>query len=167
MLLHRGSTVDSPGTHPSGLTPSCTEVTAAAAAGSLAGMERATTRAEPPIDVLIVGAGISGISMAAHLQMLCPGTSFTMLDRRDELGGTWDLFRYPGVRSDSDMHSLGFRFEPWVHDKAIADGEAIREYLHRVVDERGIRPHIRFGSRVCCNVSERNGLPRSSGQPTS
>src|SRR5687768_9719203 len=99
-------------------------------------------------DVLIVGAGISGISMAAHMKMLCPKLSFAMLDRRDKLGGTWDLFRYPGVRSDSDMHSLGFRFEPWIHDKAIADGEAIREYLDRVVDERGIRPHIRFGSKV-------------------
>jgi cation diffusion facilitator CzcD-associated flavoprotein CzcO len=80
--------------------------------------------------------------------MLCPDLGFAILDRRDELGGTWDLFRYPGVRSDSDMHSLGFRFEPWIHDQAIADGAAIREYLHRVVDERGIRPHIRFGSKV-------------------
>jgi monooxygenase len=99
-------------------------------------------------DVLIVGAGISGISMAAHLQRLCPNLSFAMLERREALGGTWDLFRYPGVRSDSDMHSLGFRFEPWIHDKAIADGEAIREYLHRVVAERGIDRHIRFGTRV-------------------
>ena len=101
-----------------------------------------------PLDVLIVGAGISGISMAAHLKLLCPGMRFAMLDRRDQIGGTWDLFRYPGVRSDSDMHSLGFCFEPWIDDKAIADGEAIRKYLHRVVDERGIRPHIRFGARV-------------------
>ncbi len=111
-------------------------------------MEGPETRTAPPVDVLIVGAGISGISMAAHLKMLSPGLTFTMLDRRDEIGGTWDLFRYPGVRSDSDMHSLGFRFEPWIHDKAIADGEAIREYLERVVDERGIQPHIRFGSKV-------------------
>src|SRR6187551_3416127 len=99
-------------------------------------------------DVLIVGAGISGISMAAHMKMLCPTRTFAILERRDSLGGTWDLFRYPGVRSDSDMHSLGFRFEPWIHDKAIADGEAIREYLHRVVEERGIGPHIRFGSKA-------------------
>jgi cation diffusion facilitator CzcD-associated flavoprotein CzcO len=81
--------------------------------------------------------------MAAHLKMLSPGTSFAMLERRNDIGGTWDLFRYPGVRSDSDMHSLGFRFEPWLHDKAIADGEAIREYLDHVVEERGIRPLIR------------------------
>ena len=99
-------------------------------------------------DLLIVGAGISGISMAAHMQKLCPGLTFAMLERRDNLGGTWDLFRYPGVRSDSDMHSLGFRFEPWIHDEAIADGEAIREYLHRVVTTRGIDRHIRFGTKV-------------------
>ncbi|HYD24571.1 MAG TPA: NAD(P)/FAD-dependent oxidoreductase [Croceibacterium sp.] len=99
-------------------------------------------------DVLIVGAGISGISMAAHLKMMCPELTFAMLERRDRLGGTWDLFRYPGVRSDSDMHTLGFRFEPWIHPKAIADAEAIREYLQRVVSERGIDRHIRFGTRV-------------------
>jgi len=103
---------------------------------------------EPQIDVAIVGAGISGISMAAHMQTLCPGTSFTMFERRDELGGTWDLFRYPGVRSDSDMHTLGFRFEPWIHEKAIADGEAILDYLNRIVSERGIDKHIRFGSKI-------------------
>lgn len=106
------------------------------------------TTGQPGIDVAIVGAGISGISMAAHLQMMCPDRSFTLLERRDEIGGTWDLFRYPGVRSDSDMHSLGFRFEPWVHEKAIADGEAILGYLGRVAVERGIDRHIRFGSKV-------------------
>src|SRR5688572_7225784 len=111
-------------------------------------MEAPETPAEPPVDVLIVGAGISGISMAAHLKMLCPGLTFAMLERRDDLGGTWDLFRYPGVRSDSDMHTLGFRFEPWIHDQAIADGEAIREYLHEVVHSRGIDRHIRFATRV-------------------
>src|SRR6187402_2933147 len=100
------------------------------------------------LDVLVVGAGISGISMAAHMKMMCPDLSFAMVERRSRLGGTWDLFRYPGVRSDSDMHSLGFRFEPWIHDKAIADGEAIREYLARVVEERGIDRHIRFRTRV-------------------
>jgi cation diffusion facilitator CzcD-associated flavoprotein CzcO len=105
------------------------------------------TRA-PDIDVAIVGAGISGISMAAHMKVMCPGTSFALIERRAEIGGTWDLFRYPGVRSDSDIHSLGFRFEPWVHEKAIADGEAILEYLNRVVKEHGIERHIRFGSKV-------------------
>ena len=100
------------------------------------------------IDVAIIGAGISGISMAAHMKTMCPGTSFAMFERRERLGGTWDLFRYPGVRSDSDMHTLGFRFEPWIHEKAIADGDAILEYLERIVTERGIDRHIRFGSKV-------------------
>jgi monooxygenase len=100
------------------------------------------------IDVAIIGAGISGISMAAHMQTMCPGTSFALFERRAELGGTWDLFRYPGVRCDSDMHSLGFRFEPWLHEKAIADGEAILDYLNRIVRERRIDRHIRFGTNV-------------------
>lgn len=103
---------------------------------------------QPDIDVAIVGAGISGISMAAHMKMMCPGRSFAILERRSSIGGTWDLFRYPGVRSDSDMHTLGFRFEPWIHEKAIADAPAIRDYLDRIVRERGILEHIRFDTRV-------------------
>ena len=99
-------------------------------------------------DVLIVGAGISGIGMAAHLQAKCPGKTYAILERRANLGGTWDLFQYPGIRSDSDMHTLGFEFEPWKHEKAIADGPAIIEYLNRIADERGIRPNIRFGHKV-------------------
>ncbi|WEK45905.1 MAG: NAD(P)/FAD-dependent oxidoreductase [Candidatus Andeanibacterium colombiense] len=99
-------------------------------------------------DVLIVGAGISGISMAAHLKMLCPTRSFAIAERRGDLGGTWDLFRYPGIRSDSDMHSFGFRFEPWIDEQSIADGKNILDYLNRVVDERGIREHIAFGQKV-------------------
>ena len=118
-------------------------VTEPVAAGNLPRMA-----GREPLDVLIVGAGISGISMAAHLKMMCAEMTFAMLERRDAIGGTWDLFRYPGVRSDSDMHSLGFRFEPWPDDKAIAGGEAIRAYLGRVVAERGIAAHIRFGTRV-------------------
>ena len=102
----------------------------------------------PDIDVAIVGAGISGIGMAAHMQVLCPHRSFTVIERRAGIGGTWDLFRYPGVRSDSDMHTLGFAFEPWRHEKSIADGAAILEYLNRIADERAIRRHIRFGSKV-------------------
>jgi cation diffusion facilitator CzcD-associated flavoprotein CzcO len=101
-----------------------------------------------PLDVIIVGAGISGIGMAAHLKEKCPQRSFVMLDRRDRLGGTWDLFRYPGVRSDSDMYTLGFAFAPWRDDQSIADGDTIRSYLDRVVDERSIRQHIRFGQDV-------------------
>ena len=99
-------------------------------------------------DTIIIGAGISGLSMAAHMGMICPERSYMILERRDAIGGTWDLFRYPGVRSDSDMHTLGFIFEPWRHEDAIADGPAILEYLNRVADERGIRQHIRFGQEV-------------------
>lgn len=99
-------------------------------------------------DVLIVGAGISGIGMAAHMEMICPDHSYAVLEQRENLGGTWDLFRYPGVRSDSDMHTLGFVFEPWKHEKSIADGPAILDYLDTIVDERDIRRHIRFGHGV-------------------
>ena len=99
-------------------------------------------------DVLIVGAGISGIGMAAHMEMHCPDHSYAIVEMRDNLGGTWDLFRYPGIRSDSDMHTLGFVFEPWKHEKSIADAPAILDYLNRIVDERGIRQHIRTGHRV-------------------
>ncbi|MGN6495867.1 MAG: flavin-containing monooxygenase, partial [Tsuneonella sp.] len=99
-------------------------------------------------DVLIVGAGISGIGMAAHLEMMCPHRSYAILERRANLGGTWDLFRYPGIRSDSDMHTLGFKFEPWKHEKTIADAPAILEYLHRIVDERGIRDKITYDTKV-------------------
>ena len=106
------------------------------------------TRPNSDFDVLIVGAGISGIGMAAHMTEKCPGRSYAIVERRDNLGGTWDLFRYPGIRSDSDMHTLGFDFEPWKHEKSIADAPAILEYLDRIVDERGIRPNIRFGHKV-------------------
>lgn len=100
------------------------------------------------VDVAIIGAGISGIGMAAHLRDKCPGRSFALFEQRANLGGTWDLFRYPGIRSDSDMHTLGFVFEPWKHEKSIADGPSILDYLNRIADERGIRPCIRFNSRV-------------------
>ncbi len=102
----------------------------------------------PDFDVLIVGAGISGIGMAAHMEMKAPHHSYAIVERRDDLGGTWDLFRYPGIRSDSDMHTLGFDFEPWRHEKSIADAPAILDYLNTIVDERGIRDHIRFGHKV-------------------
>ncbi|MCX7285208.1 MAG: NAD(P)/FAD-dependent oxidoreductase [Novosphingobium sp.] len=113
------------------------------------GAQQATiTAVQPDIDVLIVGAGISGIGMAAHMKMLCPDRSYAIIERRGQIGGTWDLFRYPGVRSDSDMHTLGFVFEPWKHEKSIADGPAILDYLNRIADERDIRRHIRFDSKV-------------------
>jgi cation diffusion facilitator CzcD-associated flavoprotein CzcO len=117
---------------------------------SSATMERSGQANVAPVDqdVLIVGAGISGIGMAAHLQQYSPDRSFALVERRANLGGTWDLFRYPGIRSDSDMHTLGFVFEPWKHEKTIADGPAILEYLNRIVDERGIRERIRFDRKV-------------------
>lgn len=102
----------------------------------------------PDVDVLVVGAGISGIGMAAHMQQHCPGRSFALIEQREKLGGTWDLFQYPGVRSDSDMHTLGFVFEPWTHEKSIADGPSIIDYLNRIVDERDIRRHIQFETKV-------------------
>jgi monooxygenase len=100
------------------------------------------------VDVLIVGAGISGIGAACHLRDKCPAKSFAILEARDAIGGTWDLFRYPGIRSDSDMHTLGFNFKPWREAKAIADGPAIRRYVNDTAREHGIDDHIRFGHRV-------------------
>src|SRR6202000_1121825 len=100
------------------------------------------------LDVLIVGAGISGIGAAYHLQERCPGKSYAILEAREAIGGTWDLFRYPGIRSDSDMHTLGYRFRPWTAAKAIADGESILEYVRDTAREAGIDRHIRFGHRV-------------------
>jgi monooxygenase len=113
-------------------------------------LENPVTITSPPemFDMLIVGAGISGIGMAAHLGMSCPGKRYAILERRAALGGTWDLFRYPGVRSDSDMFTLGYSFAPWRSDRAIASGETIRAYLQQVADERGITPHIRYGAHV-------------------
>lgn len=99
-------------------------------------------------DVVVVGAGLSGISAAYHLQAHSPDRSYVILEGRARLGGTWDLFRYPGVRSDSDMYTLGFAFKPWTEAKAIADGAAILRYLDETVREYGIDRHIRPGHRV-------------------
>ena len=99
-------------------------------------------------DVLIVGAGISGIGAAYHLQDKSPGRSYAILEGRDAIGGTWDLFRYPGIRSDSDMYTLGFSFKPWTEPKAIADGPSILAYLNETARENGIDRKIRFGHWV-------------------
>ena len=99
-------------------------------------------------DVLIVGAGLSGIGAAYHLQTECPGKSFVILEARSTSGGTWDLFRYPGVRSDSDMFTLGYRFRPWRGAKAIAEGPSILRYIRETATEHGIDRKIRFGHKV-------------------
>ena len=100
------------------------------------------------VDVVIIGAGISGISAAWHLQQHNPGINYVILERRDKLGGTWDLFKYPGIRSDSDMYTLGFHFKPWASDQMIADGPSIWEYLNEAATENGIDKHIRYGQKV-------------------
>jgi monooxygenase len=100
------------------------------------------------VDVLIVGAGLSGIGAACHLQAECPGKSYAILEAREASGGTWDLFRYPGIRSDSDMYTLGYAFRPWRGAKSIADGPSILGYIRETAREHGVDGHIRFGHRA-------------------
>lgn len=100
------------------------------------------------LDVLIVGAGLSGIGAGCHLQRRCPRTSYALFEARNTIGGTWDLFRYPGIRSDSDMQTLGYSFRPWVEAKAIADGPSILNYVRETAREFGVDQHIRFNHRV-------------------
>ena len=99
-------------------------------------------------NVIIVGAGISGIAAGYNLKKSCPNKSFSILEGRKNIGGTWDLFKYPGIRSDSDMHTLGFRFKPWIHDKSIADGPSIMKYLHETVDEYELKNDILLNHQV-------------------
>lgn len=104
---------------------------------------------EPPdVDVLVIGAGISGIDTAYRLQTMCPGLDYAILEARDAVGGTWDLFRYPGIRSDSDMYTLGFPFEAWTSPRSIADGADIRDYVEQTSRKHGIHERIRFGHKV-------------------
>ncbi len=100
------------------------------------------------LDVLIVGAGLSGVGAAWHLQNRCPGKSYAIFEARGDLGGTWDLFRYPGIRSDSDMHTLGYRFKPWTATKSITDGSSILQYVRQTATDHGIDERIRFHHRV-------------------
>ena len=99
-------------------------------------------------DVVIVGAGLSGISAAYHLQKNCPNKTFSILERRKQIGGTWDLFRYPGIRSDSDMFTLGYAFKPWPTDKSIAPGDSIRDYVQETAKENDIEKHIQFQQKL-------------------
>ena len=100
------------------------------------------------VDVLIVGGGLSGVGAGCHLRMSCPDKTFAILEAREDLGGTWDLFRYPGIRSDSDMFTLGYSFRPWTESEAIADGPAILRYIRQTAAEHGIESQIRFHHRV-------------------
>lgn len=109
---------------------------------------KAATADVVEVDIIIVGAGLSGISAAYHLQKHCPGKTYLILESRDAIGGTWDFFRYPGVRSDSDMYTLGYSFEPWGGGKTFSDGPSIRDYVNKTSDKYRITENIRFGSKV-------------------
>lgn len=103
---------------------------------------------EKQVDILIVGAGISGVGLAAHLSKQCPNRSFEIIERRESFGGTWDLFKYPGIRSDSDMSTFGFNFKPWQKASVLADGSSIKGYLSEVIDEFKLKQKIYFQHRV-------------------
>jgi monooxygenase len=107
-----------------------------------------TIAAEETVDVLIIGAGLSGIGAACHLRRELPHKTFAILEARDAIGGTWDLFRYPGIRSDSDMHTLGYAFSPWKDPRAIADGPSILRYVRETADRYGVTEAVRFGHRA-------------------
>lgn len=100
------------------------------------------------VDMIIIGAGLSGIGAACHLTRECPNKSYVILEGRESIGGTWDLFRYPGIRSDSDMYTLGYQFKPWTNPKSIADGASILQYIKDTAHEYGVMDHIRFNSKV-------------------
>ena len=102
------------------------------------------------VDVVVVGAGLSGIGAGYRLQTGRPGTTYAVLEAREDLGGTWDLFRYPGVRSDSDMFTLGYAFKPWrdPSGKALADGPSILAYIRETAAEFGIDAHVRYSQKV-------------------
>ena len=100
------------------------------------------------VDILIVGAGLSGVGAGVHLSKACPGKSYAILEGRAAMGGTWDIFRYPGIRSDSDMHTLGYSFKPWREAKAIADGPSILKYVRETAREYGVEQHVRYNHKV-------------------
>ena len=100
------------------------------------------------IDVAVIGAGISGIGAASYLTMKCPNKSFQIIESRKNIGGTWDLFKYPGIRSDSDMYTMGYSFKPWKEDKTLADGSSILRYLDETIDEYHLRDKISFNTKL-------------------
>jgi monooxygenase len=99
-------------------------------------------------DVLIIGAGISGISSASHIETYCSNLNYIILENRKDLGGTWDLFKYPGIRSDSDMHTMGLKLFPWPGKKFLADGPSIKNYLLKAVEHFNIKKNIAFNKNV-------------------
>ena len=111
-------------------------------------MQSTTAGGPEHVHVLIVGAGLSGIGAGYYLQTECPWADYAIFEAREDIGGTWDLFRYPGVRSDSDMHTLGYSFRPWDGEKSIADGDSILQYIKETAAEFGIEGHIRFKHRI-------------------
>ena len=127
--------------------------------------------AQEHFDVLIMGAGLSGIDAAHHLQKLCPNKSYVILEQREQIGGTWDLFRYPGIRSDSDMLTMGYSFRPWSNPKAISPGDDIRDYITATARDEGIDRHIRFRHHIArASWSSRTGASgpsrRCANRPT-
>src|SRR5436190_23989115 len=111
-------------------------------------MATKVSKAVEELDVVIIGAGISGIGAATYFTQELPGKSIAILEGRDDIGGTWDLFRYPGIRSDSDLHTFGYEFKPWLHENAIADAHLIKDYLRETVTENELTGLIRYRHRV-------------------
>ncbi len=111
-------------------------------------MHTTNSQSQSHVDVIIIGAGISGIGAARHLSKDCPSLSYSIIEARADLGGTWDLFKYPGIRSDSDLFTFGYDFKPWKDKKAIADGASIKAYIRETAEENGIDKHIRFQHKV-------------------
>ena len=101
-------------------------------------------------DIVIIGAGLSGIDAACHFKMKRPKKTFTIFEGRSGIGGTWDLFKYPGIRSDSDMHTFSYRFKPWTHKKTISDAATIMDYLQETVTEYDIEKHIQYNHNSSC-----------------
>ena len=100
-------------------------------------------------DVIIIGAGISGVNAAYRLQESLPDYSYALLEGRAEMGGTWSLFKYPGIRSDSDLHTFGFPWDPWKEDRAIADASSILKYVKTTAERHGIDKHVKYQHMVC------------------
>ncbi len=130
-------------------------------------METTSAERRAHLDVAIVGAGLSGIGAGHYLQTECPWAEYEIFEARDAIGGTWDLFRYPGIRSDSDMHTLGYSFRPWDGEKSIADGDSILQYIKDTARESGVDTHIRFNHRItAANWSTPDSLWRITAERT-